>query len=283
MEIDNEQRTEQRLSYRWPVHFIKDDQEKTIPGQIVNVCSQAIAFLCHADENRPHLGQLLTTSFGVPHFNHNNSFDTVLFNRTGRVCRLDELSSQVNRVVVQFTEPLFFKPGNQNINDFEIQKRLENKALSIIKAEEEAKVYNEALNRAEERIRFYTEMSVKAEEKAKAAIQAEARAEARAKSEIKLRAKAEKKAEVEAEKRSRIEAEAQKKAQSYAEEISKIKAETAQTLAQIKAETAETIAKIEEELKIKGNVEIKITDKLPIKEIVLKKVDKFVTDRNKIF
>ena len=283
MERDNEQRAEQRLNYRWPVQFIKGDQEKTIPGQIVNVCSQAIAFLCHADENRPHLGQPLTTSFGVPHFNHNNSFDTVLFNRNGHVCRLDELSSQVNRVVVQFNEPLFFKPGHQNINQSEIQQRLENKALSMIKAEEETRVYNEALNRAEERIKFYTEMSVKAQERAKDAIEAKARAEARAKSEIKLRAKAEKKAVAEAEHRSRIEAEAQKKAQSYAEEIAKIKAETAKTLAQIKAETAETVAKIEEELKTKGNVEIKITDKLPIKEVVLKKVDKFITDRNKIF
>jgi hypothetical protein len=272
MEIDNEQRAEQRLRYRWPVHFIKDDQEKTIPGQIINVCSQAIAFLCHANENCPHLGQLLTTSFGVPHFNHNNSFDTVLFNRTGHVHRLDELNSQVNRVIVQFTEPLFFKPGHQNINHSEIQERLENKALSIIKAEEEAKVYNEALNRAEERIKFYTELSVKAEEKAKDAIQDKARAEARAKSEIKLRIKAEKKAETEAKHRSRIEAEAQKKAQFYTEEIAKIK-----------AETAETIANIEEELKTKSKVDIKITDKQPIKEIVLKKVDKFVTDRNKIF
>lgn len=282
MEIDNEQRAEQRLNYHWPVHFIKDDKEKTIPGQIINVCSQAIAFLCHANENCPHLGQPLTTNFGVPHFNH-NSFDTVLFNRSGHVCRLDELSNQVNRVVVQFAEPLFFKPGHQNINHSEIQERLENKALSIIKAEEEAKVYNEALNRAEERIKFYTEMSIKAEEKAKDAIQDKARAEARAKSEIKLRVKAEKKAEAEAQQRSRIEAEAQKKAQSYAEEIAKIKAETAQTLAQIKAETAETIVKIEEDLKTKGKVDIKISDKQPIKEIVLKKVDKFVTDRNKIF
>ena len=281
MEIVNEKRTEPRLNYRWPVHFTKDNQEKTFPGQIVNVCSQGIAFLCHADENCPVPGQFLTTDFGVPYFNKSNSFDTVLFNRIGRVYRLDELSNQVNRVVLQFTEPLFFKPGSQDINDSEIQRRLENKTLSIIKAEEEAKVYNEALIRAENRIRFYTELSIKAEEKAKSEAQARAKAEARAKSETKLRVKAEKKAKTAEEQRSRTETESQKKTQFYAEQTAKIKEETAQTIAQIKAEAAETIAKLEEELKINGI--IKIADKPPIKEVILKKVDKLVTDRNKIF
>jgi len=283
MEKANEQRKEKRLSYRWPVHFTQNDKEKAFPGQIVDVSSKGIAFLCRSDENCPHFGQLLKINFSAPHFDHSNSFDTVLFNRTGRISRLDKLSSQVHRVVVQFTEPLFFKPGEQDISESDAQIRLEAKALSIIKAEERAKVFDEALIRAEEKIRFYTETKTKAEERAKSEAQTRAKAEARAKSEAKLRAKAEKMASVEASKRIKAEAEIQKKTEFFIEEIAKIKAEKAQAISKIKAETADTIMKIKEELKVRGDSKTGITDKQPIKEIVIKKVDKFVTDRNKIF
>ena len=283
MEKTNEQRAEQRLIYRWPVHFTRDNQEKTFPGQIIDLSSQGIAFLCHADDNCPYPGQHLTANFAVPHFDCGDSFDTVLFNRTGYVHRLDELSSRVHRVVVQFAEPLFFKPGEQDINESDLQNRLEAKALSIIKAEEKLKVYDEALSRAEERTRFYAETNAKAQTTSKSEIQARVKAEARAKSEAKLRARAEKHAKDEAERRAKIEAELQKKDKLHAEERARIKAEKAQAIVQVKAETAETIAKIEQELRSMGIAKIKITDKQPIKDIVLEKVDKFVKDRNKIF
>jgi len=283
MEKANEQRTEKRLSYHWPVHFTSDDKEKASPGQIVDVSSEAMAFLCRFDENCSHPGQSLKISFGTPYFDLNDSFDTVLFNRTGYVSRLDKLSSQVNRVIIRFNEPLFFKPGEQNISESDAQLRLETKALSILKAEESAKVYDEALTRAEEKIRFYTEAKAIAEERLKSEAQARAKAEARADSEAKLRAKAEKIAGIEAAKRTKAETELQKKAQFYTEEIAKIKAEKARAISMIKAETADAITKIEEELKVKGISTSGTTGKLPIKEVVLKKVDKFVTDRNKIF
>ena len=283
MEKNNEQRAEQRLSYCWPVNFTHENKEKAFPGQIVDVSSQGIAFLCQADENCPYPGQHLTTNFAIPHFDRGNSFDTVLFNRTGSVHRLDELSSQVHRVVVRFTEPLFFKPGEQDINDSDIQNRLEAKALSIVATEEKLKVYDEALTRAEERIRYYTEKKVKAEAIAKSEIQARVKAEARAKSEAKLRAKAEKQAKTEAERRVKIEAEAQKKDKLHAEQITQIKAQTAKAIAQVKAEAAATIAKIEDELKLMGISKIKTIEKQRVKDVVLEKVDKFVKDRNKIF
>ncbi len=283
MEKANEQRAEKRLSYRWPVYFTRDDKEKASPGQIVDVSSEGMAFLCRFDESCPHLDQSLKINFGTPHFDHNNSFDTILFNRVGCVWRLDKLSSQVYRVVVRFAEPLFFKPGEQDISESDAQLRLEAKALSILKAEESVKVYDEALTRAEEKIRFYTEAKTKAEEGLKSEAQTRAKAEARANSEAKLRAKAEKIAGVEAAKRTKTEAELQRKTEFYSEEIAKIKAEKAQAISRIKAEAANAIAKIEEELKVKGISASGITDKHPIKEIVLKKVDKFVTDRNKIF
>lgn len=283
MEKNSELRAEQRLSYRWPVHFTHENKEKAFPGQIVDISSQAIAFLCQVDENCPNPGQQLTANFAVPHFDRRSSFDTVLFNRTGCVHRLDALSSQVHRVVVRFSEPLFFKPGEQDINDSDLQNRLEAKALSIVKTEEKLKVYDEALKRADERIRIYTEIKVKTQETAKSDRQARVKAEARAKSEAKLRAKAEKQAKNEAERRVKIEAEAQKKDKLHTEQIIQIKAQTAQAIAQVKAEAAATIAKIEDELKLMGITKIKTVEKQPVKDAVLEKVDKFVKDRNKIF
>ncbi len=283
MDKAKEQRAERRLSYRWPVHFTQNDREKALSGQIVDVSSEGMAFLCRSDENCPNLGQLLKISFGAPHFNQSNSFDTVLFKRIGRISRIDKLSSRVYRVVFRFIEPLFFKPGEQNISESDAQKRLEAKTLSIVKAEEKAKVFDEALIRAEEKIRLYTEAKTKAEERAKFEIQARVKAEARANSEATLRAKAEKIADIEASKRIKAEAEVQKKTEFYTGEIAKIKAEKARAISQIKAEAADTIAKLEEKLEIKEGSKNKITDKQPIKEVVMKKVDKFVTDRNKIF
>ncbi len=283
MENTNEQRAEQRLNYRWPVKFTQDNKEKVFPGQIVDVSSRGIAFLCHADETCPHQGQYLTANFAVPHFDRGNSFDTVLFKRTGYVHRLDALSSRIHRIVIRFTEPLFFKPGEQDITGSDLQNRLEDRALSILKTEEKVKVYDEALTRAEEQIRFYTETNVKAQALVKSETQARVKAETRAKSEAKLRAKAEKQAKAEAERRAIIEAQAQKKDRLHAEEIARIKEEKARAIAQVKTETAQTIAKIEEKLRSMGIDKIKIIDQQPIRDVVLEKVDKFVKDRSKIF
>lgn len=283
MEKTNEQRAEQRLNYRWPVKFTQDNKEKVFPGQIVDVSSQGMAFLCHADENRPHPGQYLTANFAVPHFDRGNSFDTVLFKRTGYVHRLDTLSSRIHRIVVRFTEPLFFKPGEQDISESDLQNRIEAQALSIVKTEEKVKVYDEALTRAEEQIKFYTETNVKTQALVKSETQARVKAEARAKSEAKLRAKAEKQAKTEAERRAIIEAQAKEKDKLYAEEIARIKDEKDRSIAQVKTEMAQTIAKIEEKLRLMGIDNIKITGKQPIRDVVLEKVDKFVKDRSKIF
>ncbi len=148
MDIAGEQRAEQRLRYRWPVSFARDVKEKPSPGQIVDVSSRGMAILCHADKNCPHPDQLVTVDFGVPHFDLADSFDAVFFNRIGRVCRVDSLSSQISRVAVQFAEPLFFKPGEQNISESDAQQRLQAKAHSISKAEEKARIYSEALANA---------------------------------------------------------------------------------------------------------------------------------------
>jgi hypothetical protein len=237
---------------------------------MVDVSSKGMALLYHADKNCPQPDQFITTNFGVPHFDSDDSFDTVFFNRIGRVCRVDNLSSKVNRIAIQFAEPLFFKPGEQDISDSDAKQRLEAKAQLIVSAkektvaktqtkteadhqvkpdvEESARLYSEALARAEERIRSYAEAKVQAEEKLKAEI------EARHTSETKLLAEADEKIKSYAEAKARVEEKA--KAETKARAKAEAKAETEAKLrakAEKKAETeTEKLAKIEAELREKA-------------------------------
>ncbi len=245
---------------------------------MVDVSSKGMALLYHADENCPQPDQFITTNFGVPYFDSDDSFDTVFFNRIGRVCRIDNLTSKVNRIAVQFAEPLSFKPGEQNISDSDAKQRLETKAQSIVSgkekkaaktpaknkdnkktksnAEKTERAYSEALARAEERIRSYAEAKAQAEEKLKTEIEAKAKAEEKAKTEAKLRVKAEKKASAEAEKRAKIESELQKK-----------------TERKSKAHKKKTTRKKDTGDEAKSSGE----------GVLMDKVDKFITDRNRIF
>jgi len=357
MEKDSEQRTEQRLHYRWPVRFVRNLKEKPAPGQIVDVSSKGLAILCHADKNCPHPDQMVTIDFGVPHFDSADSFDPVFFNRIGRVCRVDNLRNKVNRVALQFAEPLFFKPGEQDISESDVQQRLQAKTRSIVKAEEKARIYREALVIAEERTRSYTKAKFEAQEELKAEIEARtkaeaklrdqakeklrayaeakagaeerakahelakaeteeklkaeiearckaeaglklqaqqrAKAEAKAKAQAMLRAKAQKKAKAEAQKREKLEAEMKEKIKSFNDQIDKIKAEAAGAIAKAKAQAEDNVAKVKAkfEQKTKAYAEAKIRaekkaaaiDKQPTKETLLKKVEKFITDRNRIY
>jgi len=155
MKIAVNQREEQRLCYRWPVRFARSVKEKPSSGQIVDVSSWNLSFLCHANKKCPSPEQLVTVDFGVPYFDSADSFDTVFFNRIGRVSRVDNLTNLVNRVIIQFSKPLFFRPGEQNISESDALQRLEGKAQSISKAEEEARLYSEALLKAEEKTTIY--------------------------------------------------------------------------------------------------------------------------------
>ena len=334
-----EQRAEKRLRYRWHARFALNPKQKPLSGQMVDVSSKGMALLYHADKNCPKPDQFITTNFGVPYFDSEDSFDTVFFNRIGRVCRIDNLTSKVNRIAIQFAEPLFFKPGEQKISDSDAKQRLQAKAQLIFSAKEKASpkeqtkvkednkaksnteestnLYSEALARADERIRSYAEAKAqveeklkaeietrrksetklrteaeekirtyaeakaRAEEKAKAETKARARAEAKAKTEAKLRAKAEKKADAEAEKRVKIEAELREKTKSYAEQLAEVKTEAAHEIAGIEPE----IDEINAECKPKAHKKKKNKHKTkkPSEGVLMDKVDKFITDRNRIF
>ena len=315
-----EQGSERRLLYRWPVRFFTNagaDTGESHSAQIFDLSSTAMTFLCDSEDECPNQGQQLTLSFSAPHFNHNSSFDTVFFERTCLVSRVDKMADRVNRVEVDFNEPLFFKPGEQEIDLVDIQQRLQTHSISIIRAEEKAKACSRSLAEAEEQTRFFAhakakleqmlqteienrakfeadirlkaqqeiishiEAVAKAQEKAKAEAKARFAAEAMAKKETKAREKAEKKLDAEAEKKAKLLV--QGKALYYNEQIAALKADFAKTIADITEQVEETISQLEAKCQKIGDNKTTLKEVRRRKKTLLKKLDKFITDKNRFF
>jgi hypothetical protein len=113
MDETTERRAERRLRYYWPIWFAEDFNEALSQGQMIDISSRGAAFTCYDDGSCPYLGQHITTRFSVPRFGPDDSFDMTNFARSGHISRVDEVNSYLRRVVVQFAEPLPFKPGEQ--------------------------------------------------------------------------------------------------------------------------------------------------------------------------
>ncbi len=222
--------------------------QKPLRGQIVDVTSRGLAFLCHPGEGCPNPDQLVTTGFGVPHFNSHGSFDTVFFNRVGRVCRVDSLNDKVSRVAIQFAEPLFFQPGQQSISDSEAQQRLEAQARSLVKAG---------------RIKTTREQ---------VPVETGPRPAARRKSPAPAR------------RQGNSEKTGRKKVQAHAEQMAKISAEVADLTcgfeAAVGAEAPAPAAKRSADSKKKN---AKRSASPPSDRGLLEKVDSFITDKSKVF
>lgn len=266
MEKADERRNERRLKYRWPVRFFTNEQNQSFQGQIVDLSSEGIAFLCHADQCSFDTGEQLKASFGVPHFDNSDSFDTVLFERKGYISRIDKPSGQVYRIAMQFACPLFFKPGQQQIDEADLQLKLEAKNLSVIKAEESARAYDEALTNAQKQLRLYAQAKAKTEEKLKAEIEDRSRAEAR------LRTEAEEQILIFIEKNAGLE----EKLKAKEKELSKI--------TKLAEQSEKKIKSLEEQLYIiKEQKAAAKNEPAQSKIDILKKVDKILSDKNKIF
>ena len=119
MNKNNEQRTEQRLHYYWPIWFAEDLDEALSQGQMLDISSRGAAFTCYADDSSPYLGQEITARFSVPRFGPDDSFDMANFTRSACICRVDDVNNFSRRVAIQFAEPLPFKPGEQPALDIE--------------------------------------------------------------------------------------------------------------------------------------------------------------------
>ena len=124
MERFDEQRREQRLRYHWPVWFAEDFSKVLSHGQMVDVSSSGAAFTCYADRTCPYPGQHLTARFSVPHIEGDDNFNMSNFTRQGHVCRIDNVSSVLRRVAIQFADELPFKPGEQAESESQAQEKL---------------------------------------------------------------------------------------------------------------------------------------------------------------
>ncbi|NIP28542.1 MAG: hypothetical protein GWN67_27835 [Phycisphaerae bacterium] len=119
MDETTERRTEQRLRYCWPVWFAEDFNDVLSQGQMVDISSRGAAFTCYDDGSCPYLGQHITTRFSIPRLGPEESFDMENFTRSGHISRVDEVNNYSRRVVIQFAEPLPFRPGEQTEGESE--------------------------------------------------------------------------------------------------------------------------------------------------------------------
>jgi len=124
MEIEKKQehdlRKEGRLRYHWPVWFAEDCEDVLIQGQMVDVSSEGAAFTCYSHDQCPLKGERVTARFSVPKFSPDDSFDMKSFGRRAKVCRIEQINNFINKIAVQFEEPLSFKPGEQTENPGEM-------------------------------------------------------------------------------------------------------------------------------------------------------------------
>jgi len=274
MEKADERRAEKRLRYRWPVRFASDPRQKPLAGQ---------AMLFHAGEDCPWTDQSITANFGVPHFDNHGSFDTAFFNRVGRVCRVDHLTSRVNRIAVQFAEPLFFKPGEQNITESDAQQRLHAKARSVAGARSKEAASAKSQTKAEEKLRAKIEAEARAKERAKA----------EAKNQARLKKEADGRARIEAERRAAAEARTLESARLFEQEIAKARADAAREIARLEDEAEYKIAEAKAEVRAKLLTQAKAREKekkrhekkadKSTKGSLAKKFDEFITDRGQIY
>jgi len=283
MEKADERRAEKRLHYRWPVRFASNPRQKPLAGQMFDLSSSGMAMLFHANEDCPRTDQSITANFGVPHFDAHGSFDTAFFNRVGRICRVDNLTTRVNRIAVQFAEPLFFKPGEQDISESDAQQRLHAKVKSVADGKSKGTISAEAKAKAEQKLRA----KIEAEAKAKKQARAEAKSQARLKKEADSRAK------TEAQKRAAAEARALESARLFEQEIAKVRASAAREIAKLEDEAEYKIAEAKAEVRAKLLAHAKAREKehkpqekkdgKSTKGGLVKRFDEFITDRGQIY
>lgn len=86
---------------------------------MVDVSSWGTVFTCNGGKDCPKVGQQITSWFSVPYRSLDGSSHTASFTRIGHVRRIDEVDRTLHRIVMQFAEPLPFKPGEHKLIEFE--------------------------------------------------------------------------------------------------------------------------------------------------------------------
>ena len=108
----NESRSEKRLGYDWPMQFCQENDKKFIGGQMVDVSSTHAAFTCDPQFNL-NARAILVVKISVPEYTSKDKFRAKDFTRFGTLFRVDLINPTLKLIVVKFTTPLSFKPGEQ--------------------------------------------------------------------------------------------------------------------------------------------------------------------------
>ena len=122
-----EKRSDQRLQYRWPVHFSQSPADTPSLGRMVDISSTGAAFICTMPEDCPERGKPVICRFSIPRFDSEISFDAANFKRIARVCRIDKIGD-LRRIAVQFLTPLPLKPDTQPISKYDRRYKLTTKS-----------------------------------------------------------------------------------------------------------------------------------------------------------
>jgi len=109
-----DQEDEKKLKYQWPVWFAEEPENSFFQGQMVDVSSEEATFICRCDEIRSQEKGNLVIQLSVPTPEKNGYLKMTTLMRTAQVKQVKELNSYLCRITISFTEPLPFKPGEQD-------------------------------------------------------------------------------------------------------------------------------------------------------------------------
>lgn len=103
-------RSEDRLTYLWPMWFSEDFSQQMSPGLMLDISTGGITFSYSPTEGRPREGQAVSVSLSVPRLDDDDPASTVTITATGRVSRVETLTDGRAQAAVCFDTPLDIGP-----------------------------------------------------------------------------------------------------------------------------------------------------------------------------
>ncbi len=94
------------------MQFCRENDKDFIQGQMVDVSSNHAAFTCNPQFN-PDSKDVLVVKITVPEYTSKDKFEKRDYTRFCTLFRVDQMSPLLKLIVVKFTAPLPFKPGEQ--------------------------------------------------------------------------------------------------------------------------------------------------------------------------
>ena len=116
MQNFNEKRSEKRLVFGWPMQFCREKDKDFIQGQMVDVSRTHAAFTCNPQFN-PDSKDVLVVKITVPEYTSKDKFEKRDYIRFCTLFRVDQMSPLLKLIVVKFTAPLPFRPGEQKFGN----------------------------------------------------------------------------------------------------------------------------------------------------------------------